>query len=431
MISRKLQTRLIAGFIIIFFFAFGAFLLSQKKSNLINTTLSNEQEITQSSDTSATSNGEKPSIVLDNFKRELVNNGQKDWEITGSKVEIYNEQEKARLTSPRLKIFSEDTVTNLKAKLSHIFFDKDQIKQAIFKEDVLLTKEDFFIKSNQAQYDLAKDRLKIATAFSMQNQSMNISANSLDSNLKDSQHFAKDNVISIFRNSQGEQDSVPTKITSEELTLFEKENRFIYKHQVKLEKETLTLTAAELHGLLNEQQEVIKLTAIGSVKIIDQDMLITADRVIYDFHNLKIELYETPQIKQKGDLITADFIHGIINQQGQVEKLFAEENAKITRNQKKGPKETLSADSIEGELSENEITKLKAQGNVVIDRPQEMHSESALAIYDLIQENITLLGNPELLHQGNRVQADQIIYNLNTKESLAQGNVRIKTLNKK
>ncbi|MGA1192304.1 MAG: LptA/OstA family protein [Bdellovibrionota bacterium] len=92
---------------------------------------------------------------------------------------------------------------------------------------------------------------------------------------------------------------------------------------------------------------------------------------------------------------------------------------------------TLTCDRLEATYSpENVIQKITARDNVFIIRDEGTQARSELAIYDKATDTITLTINPEIQENGSIVNADTIRIFLKEDRSEAEGEVRVKLVQK-
>jgi|GEM_PF-3868742 len=92
---------------------------------------------------------------------------------------------------------------------------------------------------------------------------------------------------------------------------------------------------------------------------------------------------------------------------------------------------TLTSNSLEGKYNEhNQIQSLRAQGNVVITKGENIRATSELAVYDATKDIITLTESPELQHDDTILTADAVKIFLKENRSTAEGTVRVKMVKK-
>ncbi|NBW40362.1 hypothetical protein EBR25_05060 [bacterium] len=92
---------------------------------------------------------------------------------------------------------------------------------------------------------------------------------------------------------------------------------------------------------------------------------------------------------------------------------------------------TLTCDQLEASYSaENVIQQITARDNVFIVREEGTQARSELAIYEKATETITLTINPEIQEKGSIVNADKIRIFLKEDRSEAEGEVRVKLVQK-
>lgn len=92
---------------------------------------------------------------------------------------------------------------------------------------------------------------------------------------------------------------------------------------------------------------------------------------------------------------------------------------------------TLTSDSLEGKYDQdNQVQELVALNNVVIVKGDNIRANGNKAIYRKENETVTLTENPELQQEGSVLTADAITIYLNENRSQAEGNVRVKLVQK-
>lgn len=91
---------------------------------------------------------------------------------------------------------------------------------------------------------------------------------------------------------------------------------------------------------------------------------------------------------------------------------------------------TLTSKTLEGTYNEqNQIEKLIARGDVLITKA-DIKATSQQALYEAKDSTLTLIDNPELEQNGSILTADKIRIFLNDNRSQAEGQVRVKLINK-
>jgi len=92
---------------------------------------------------------------------------------------------------------------------------------------------------------------------------------------------------------------------------------------------------------------------------------------------------------------------------------------------------TLTCDALEGFYDEhNQIDQLIAKSNVVITKGENIRATSERAHYERATETITLTESPELQQTDSVLTADLIRIYLQEDRSVAEGQVRVKLVNK-
>jgi len=101
---------------------------------------------------------------------------------------------------------------------------------------------------------------------------------------------------------------LPTKITSDTLSLNAKQRVFIYKGNVVVEQGDMRLISKTLEGTYGEDNQIQKLIAKGDVKITKQEIEATSQQALYDALAATVTLSENPELKQGESILTADKI---------------------------------------------------------------------------------------------------------------------------
>ncbi len=92
---------------------------------------------------------------------------------------------------------------------------------------------------------------------------------------------------------------------------------------------------------------------------------------------------------------------------------------------------TLTSELLEGKYNDqNEIRELVARNNVLIVKGENIRATSNRAVYDKATETLTLMENPQLEQDGTILTADKIKIFLQEDRSTAEGEVRMKLVNK-
>ena len=114
----------------------------------------------------------------------------------------------------------------------------------------------------------------------------------------------------------------------------------------------------------------------------------TSDRLIFNQGENLAELFDEVKIIQGKTVLSAEYVKAIYSETNKLEKVFAERNIELK--------------------SEQDIARADA------------------AIYSLIENSISLIGNPRLIQGANNIMADQIL--INTKTGLTQLLGSVKTV---
>jgi len=88
---------------------------------------------------------------------------------------------------------------------------------------------------------------------------------------------------------------------------------------------------------------------------------------------------------------------------------------------------TLTCDTLQGIYNENnQIEKLVAQNNVIIEKGQNIRASGQRAVYEAATEIFTLTESPELQESGSVLTADTIKIFMREDRASAEGQVRVK-----
>ena len=92
---------------------------------------------------------------------------------------------------------------------------------------------------------------------------------------------------------------------------------------------------------------------------------------------------------------------------------------------------TLTCESLQGTYNENnQIEQLVAQKNVNIIKGENIRGSGSKAIFEAASQTVTLTDNPELQQNDSVLTADSIKIFLKENRSVAEGEVRVKLVNK-
>lgn len=101
----------------------------------------------------------------------------------------------------------------------------------------------------------------------------------------------------------------PTDISADSLSLFSKERRFVYTGNVEVVKGEMKLTAKELEGFYDEQNQIQQLVAKIDVLITKGPTIkASGNRATYERKSETLTLSENPTLEQTGSILTADRI---------------------------------------------------------------------------------------------------------------------------
>ena len=93
---------------------------------------------------------------------------------------------------------------------------------------------------------------------------------------------------------------------------------------------------------------------------------------------------------------------------------------------------TIKCNMLDGSYDENnQILKITALGKVIVTRGEDLRSTSNRADYDAKNETIVLTESPEITQNGSSITANKITIFTANNRSEAEGNVKVKVIEKK
>lgn len=137
-----------------------------------------------------------------------------------------------------------------------------------------------------------------------------------------------------------------------------------------------------------------------------------------DPQNPQAERYGSVDTNKYPTNITADYFNVL----GKEHKFFYQGNVKALHNGM-----VLNADRVDGTYDQkNQIDKLIATGNVVVDNGKGIHATGGKGIYGAKTNTIIMTDSPEVTENGSTVAADKITVYLKENRSEATGRVRMR-----
>lgn len=123
----------------------------------------------------------------------------------------------------------------------------------------------------------------------------------------------------------------PTNISSDTLILRNNDRVFVYSGNVKVTQGDMTLTSKSLEGLYSEKNEIQRMIAKDDVVITKGEIKATGGKALYESATNTVLLTESPQVEQKGSLLTADRIRVFLDEdrsqaEGQVRVTLVKKN---------------------------------------------------------------------------------------------------------
>lgn len=194
--SKKRQTQVLATLIIGIFFTTGAVLLSnQSKESNLNKGLSAIDA------PSALVIPEKPaSVSLEKFTRKSTKNGKTAWEITGSTVNVYNQDDLAKIENPILTLYrDEPEPIVITAKTALINFVGQEIIQADLNKDVIIQNTNYTIETDHAEFYQTKNLLIAPGPVKITSEQFNVTGRDLTSNTLSEVSIIKKDTKSIIK----------------------------------------------------------------------------------------------------------------------------------------------------------------------------------------------------------------------------------------
>ncbi|MDZ4785225.1 MAG: lipopolysaccharide transport periplasmic protein LptA [bacterium] len=127
--------------------------------------------------------------------------------------------------------------------------------------------------------------------------------------------------------------NVPTTITSDSMTLKNKENRFVYTGNVVLDKGDLKMTSDRLEGKYNEGQGIEDLEALDNVVITKgAEIKARSNKAVYDQKTETLVLTDNPEVTQNQSILNADLVRIFL----QENRSTAEGNVRVKLIEKNG-----------------------------------------------------------------------------------------------
>jgi len=126
--------------------------------------------------------------------------------------------------------------------------------------------------------------------------------------------------------------NLPTNISSDTLILQNKDRVFIYSGNVKVTQGEMTLTTKTLEGVYSEKNEIQRMIAKGDVIITKLELKATGGKALYEAATNTLLLTESPQVEQKGSILTADRIRVFLDE----DRSQAEGEVRVTLVKKDG-----------------------------------------------------------------------------------------------
>lgn len=161
--------------------------------------------------------------------------------------------------------------------------------------------------------------------------------------------------------------NLPTNISSDTLVLQNKDRVFIYSGNVRVTQGDMTLTSKTLEGLYSEKNEIQRMVAKGDVIITKAELKATGGKALYEAATNTVLLTESPQVEQKGSILTADRIRVFLDE----DRSQAEGDVRVTLVKKEGEdsgatvivKATPSPSSTPGAKASHPQTRPNAKAN--------------------------------------------------------------------
>lgn len=139
--------------------------------------------------------------------------------------------------------------------------------------------------------------------------------------------FAQEEVVSEFNSD------APIFIKSKTLELDSKTNKFTYKGDVEISQDDTLITADEVVGKYNESNQLDLITCRNNVVITKGETLrASSNRAVYTVPDSTVVLTESPEVLNKGSLLSADKITVFLDE----ERSEAEGNVRVKVLQEEG-----------------------------------------------------------------------------------------------
>ena len=310
--SKKRQTQVLATLLIGAFFTIGGFLLSnQNEEATLN------QRLSAIEAPSALVVPEKPaSVSLEKFTRKSTSNGKTTWEITGSTVNVYNEDNLADIKNPILTLYREEPEPIvITAKNALVNFIGQEIIQADLNKNVVLKNISYEVETEHAEFYQSKNLLIAPGNVKIISEQLNVTGEELTSDTLNEVNIIKRNTKSTIKRktAAGKKKSAEMqtiKVSSDRLDFNNKTSEFKYSGNVIAKDRTHQIDSDILSGKFTKTQELTDFVANGNVVITDQEGLETkSDRADFDMKTNDVVLSGNPELKQNNNLVKAEIIY--------------------------------------------------------------------------------------------------------------------------
>jgi LPS export ABC transporter protein LptC len=213
-LTRKQSIKLTIIILVLFFtLSIISIKLNEEKVEVVENILKNEIGL---DGVSIKSNAQ---IVLDDFTRSSMKNGEKEWEVIAKKGLIDPMSKKAKLEDTELSLFAKKRNVKLIAKKAFISFEGNELKLAKLKDGVKVNfNDELNLITNDATYHKKKNTVTTKSPVRIETDFIDVSGNTMKVDVENQVVTIKGNVLSVIHPG-----NVKKKNKNESLIGFEKE----------------------------------------------------------------------------------------------------------------------------------------------------------------------------------------------------------------
>ncbi len=158
-------------------------------------------------------------IVLDNFKRSSMKDGEKQWEVIAKRGIINPISKKANLEDTELSLFAKKRNVKLTAKKAYISFEGNELKIAKLKDGVKVNfNDELFLTTDDATYKKEKNQVTTKSPVKIETAFADVSGKTMKVDIENQIVTIKSKVLSVIHPGNAKK-----KNKNESLIGFEKE----------------------------------------------------------------------------------------------------------------------------------------------------------------------------------------------------------------